>query len=340
MELINCIDRIPKSLEDIIEKYGYENIDIYNHNFSNINIIGSGSSYNAGKVAQYFLRKYTGCECRVILPSDLIYDLNSINFSNDELFIFVSQGGNTKLVLDSLLKLKKINESIITLTITENLEGTIAKNADYSIDMLTYNEEFIYRTLGFSCSAFILCLLGLRILKKDIAKYIIDAKKVISNLSNIKQISKIWFKENQSKFEDSSTIVLIGTEILYEVLNEIKLKIMEMVPKICICFELEESIHGPHNCFDDTMMFLMLNNEYDKGKNIKIKSFIENEVTKNVASIGKSEDVDINSIGKYFYFLEYTCFMQYVSYYYSKLNNRNLTEKIYPELDNYIKKVV
>lgn len=54
MELIDCIDRIPKSLEDIIEKYGYGNIDIYNHNFSNINIIGSGSSYNAGKVAQYF----------------------------------------------------------------------------------------------------------------------------------------------------------------------------------------------------------------------------------------------------------------------------------------------
>lgn len=339
MELINCIQRIPKSLKDILNDYGKNVNWLKNIKTKKINIIGSGTSYNSGQIAKYFLEKHTDLRCEVIYPNVFLSDIKLEKYDKDEIFIFVSQGGTTKLVLECLEIIK--DAGFYTISITENSNSPISNKSDLFIDMLSYNEEYIFRTIGFSCTTLILCILGLKIENKYNEEIEEDIKNVINNLENIEKIATNWFLENGENFNNSENFIFIGNEILYPIVQEANIKFIEMLPKLCSCYELEESIHGPQNAFNKKMTFFMLNNGQDTEKNLSIYEFIKNEISSKTAIIGNLEMdgcINIKPKGKYFYYLEYVCFIQYLAYYFAKSNDRNLEKPTYPQLDNYIKK--
>lgn len=337
MELIDCIDRIPKSLIDIVNSYYDTDLPFDNTKPKEIHIIGSGTSYNSAMTAKYFLLNNTKIKLNIYYPNVFInnYDLNQ--FDKDDLFIFVSQGGTTKLVIEILRLIK--SKGFRTISISENRNSVIAKETDFFIDMKTYSEEFIYRTIGYSTTTLIICILGLKFNGNNDEVYKDDLLKAIKNLENIKIVTEEWFKKFGEEFSKSTSHIFIGNEILYPVCQEANIKFMEMIPKLCTFYELEESIHGPQNSFNEKMSFYILNNGKDIKKAESIYNFIKNEITDKVTFITNTECKEysnIDSKSKYFYFLEYICFMQYLSYYFSKNNNRDLSSPIYKSLNNYI----
>ena len=346
MKLVDCIDRIPTCLSSILSVYENPETlceELFEQCYKKMHIIGSGTSYNAGLVAQYFLTEQACIPCDVFLPNELKHNFNDYNFSADDLFIFVSQGGSTKLVYENLLLAKQ--KGYTTLALTENMDGPIAISADYCIDMYTGHEEFIYRTIGYSCTSLILCMLGLNLSYSDkahIQPYFADAHAVISNLDRIKRLASDWFELNGARFLANSKFVVIGDGILYPLSKEINLKFLEMIPKVSSSYELEEVIHGPQNSFDNDTCFFILSSGQDTDKVGKISKFIATEISNNVVIIGPSTtpSVELNCCDKFFYFLEVACFAQYIAYWFAELNKRDLTQPIYSNINSYISKTL
>lgn len=332
MDLINCIDRIPYSLNSIVKFYG-DNEEIFlDQNMKIINIIGSGTSHTSGELAKYFIEENSDIECRVEYPQLFKNKINKNIIKEDEVYIFVSQTGHTKVVYDSLKIVKEHGGK--TIAISENKDSPIAREADIFYDMLTFNEEFVFRTLGYTCTTLILCLIGIKLGGKDISPFVDDLKMVINNLPNIKNVATYWFEKNGDKFVSSNAFLFVGSEILYFVAKEFEIKFMEMLPVMSNSFELEESIHGPQNCFNKDMSFVILDKK-EKTKSNLLEEFIENEITDKVVNFG-----DIGEKGKYFYFIEYSYLMQYLAYYFAKKKNRDLTKRLNSNIDNYIKKLM
>lgn len=332
MDLINCIDRIPYSLNEIVKTYGNNKEIFSNQNVRVINIIGSGTSHTSGELAKYFIEENSHIECRVEYPQLFKNKIKKYNIKEDEAFIFVSQTGYTKVVYDSLKIVKDLGGK--TISISEDKDSPIAKEADIFYDMLTFNEEFVFRTLGYTCTTLILCLIGLRLGRIDTSPYVYDLKYTIDNLINVKNFAADWFEKNGDKFVASDAFLFVGSEILYFVAKEFEIKFMEMLPIMSNSFELEESIHGPQNCFNNNMSFFILDKN-EKIKSNSLQEFIENEITDKVVNFG-----DIGEKGKYFYFIEYSYLMQYLAYFFAKKKNRNLNERLNSNIDKYIKKLM
>ncbi len=332
MDLVNCIDRIPNSLNKIIETYGNDVKILNRENISVINIIGSGTSHTAGELAKYFIEKYTNIRCRVEFPKLFLNNFTKEKINKDEVFIFVSQGGYTKVVYESLLKVKK--SGFKTIAISENGDSPIAESSDIFFNMMTDGEEFVFRTLGYTCTAVILSLIGLNLGNKNIKPFIDDLENVITNLPLIKQTSYEWFHNNGKKFIESDSFIFIGSEMLYYLAKECEIKFMEMVPIMSNSYELEESIHGPQNCFNDKMSFFILDKD-EKEKSEALEKFLIKEITSKAVDLGL-----IDCVGKYYYFVEYAYFMQYLVYNFAKLKGRDLNVRLNSQIDQYISKLL
>ncbi len=120
---------------------------------------------------------------------------------------------------------------------------------------------------------------------------------------------------------------------------------MEMVPIITNSFEIEELIHGPQNCFTEDMGFFLLAEEQeDYEKAVKINSFLHKEVHaySQIISRNRTDDsvVTLETAAETFYPLIYMTFFQVISYLLATDKGRDLSEKIYPQIEKYINKTV
>ncbi len=342
MELIECIERIPSLLQKQGDNYKSikEKINVFNKSFNEIVVIGSGTSLNAAKVTRYFA-KSIGIKVLSFYPNEF---LNSYQYINqDALYVFISQGGTTKLVYDCLTVIKE--QHLSHIAITASLESPISKHADVSIEMGCEDEEFLYRTIGYSTSVLSMCLIemGIANLSNEKENEILsDLSCAINNLKSIKTKALDWYKSNQFSLMKRTKCILSGSHYLHETANEADIKLMEMIPMITRSFELEELIHGPQNAFDDqTIFFILADRLYDEEKTKSIKSFIKNEIgfCTLVGDIQVDErDLFIEYRSTSFRMLEVITTFQVISYCMSKDRGRDLTRPVNGCVKKYINK--
>ena len=346
MELLDCIKRIPSRLENILNNYEHLKESVLNYignkDIKELVFIGSGTSMNACKVTRYFSENNCNIHTRFFYPNEF---MNYFNFKNvDALYVFVSQGGATKLVYDSLLKAKEYG--CMTCSITEKLDAPIALQADLSLEMGSIKEEYIYRTIGYSTTSTTITLLETILSKnKELEKEILeDLKQAISNLDNIRELTEDWYLKHKFSLMRRNKVILAGAQNFHEVANEADIKIMEMVPLMTRSFELEELIHGPQNAFDDnTIYFLLSNKEYDSNKVIKIANYLKNEI--GFCAIIGNQQIDTKDLyiplnSKYFTYLEEITPFQVIAYRMATDHGRDLTRKVNGNMDKYITKIL
>lgn len=313
---------------------------IAGHNFNKVVIIASGSSYNAAFLVKYFCEKELGVKMELNYPNVFLHSANLDLYDTDDLFVFISQGGETKEVYHSIELLKERGHK--TLSITENVTGSIAKISDTCIPMGTHDEPYLFRTIGYDATYVTLILVLVQVFGTNTINVVTEIHKMSDNLLSIVSQAQDFYKVHQSSLIDASGLVFAGSGELWPASQEAAIKFMEMIPIYTLSYELEESIHGPQNAFNNkAAYFINANHGADLLKAQSIHQFIQNEISENVfliSDIDIEQSYQLNLSDSQFNALEYVVFYQTLAYYLATDRGKDLSKVTYPQLTNYIKK--
>lgn len=352
MTLMDHIVEIPERLSvrvdayDSLEKKMNQGLTL--EKITKIVVIGSGSSYNAGFATKLFSEGFAGLELDMMYPSIFLDYYNKDLLSKDAVYVFISQGGSTKLVLESLEMANKLG--LETISVTENLDSMIAKEAKVALEMGSVKETFMFRTLGYSSTVTTLYLIEIALAKKngriktpEVSDVLESLKKSIQAIDGVREFSNEFYKENKELLNSKPYYIFSGPGQLWPIAQEADIKFMEMLPTMTNSFELEELIHGPQNMFNDTQLFFLLSNsaeEFEKSK--AIKNFITNEAKSKVLLVSSQSgaDVVLPTANTRFFPLEFITFFQVLAYHLATARGRDLGKTTYPNITKYIKKTL
>ena len=360
--VLDCIERIPKSLKGIRDSYPERTKNIADYlsgrgikKVGRLVFIASGSSYNSAHTAKLFIKNQCGIETEFKYPNIFVHYEADTELSREAkdlestVYVVISQGGETRLVYQALEKIRNAGRPCMAITADE--EASIAKMAVIHLDMGCGQEEFMYRTIGFSTSAAVCMMLGLAagvyngtVTAKEEAEYQRDFDAMIQNLPAVEAATESWYQAHKFSLLRRSKMMMAGTGDLYPIVNEGDIKIMEMVPMMTRSFELEEFIHGPQNSFDDATLFLILHHKGEDDEKAKaIARFIKEQIGF-CALVGEEpleeRDLFISPASRYFFGLEYVTVFQVLAYRMADDRGRDLHRGVNAVVSKYITKTL
>ena len=238
-------------------------------NTKRIIIIGCGTSWHAGLVAEYFLEKYLRVPVEVEYASEFRYRFPIIN-KGDIVFV-ISQSGETADTLEATRIAKK--KGGIVLGIVNAVGASIARITDEGCYLHAGPEIGVASTKAFTSQLMVLLMIGIKTayLKKNISikkyeKMISELERIPSKIKevlklndDIKKISKKIYKKNHALF--------LGRGNNFPVALEGALKLKEISYIHAEGYPAAEMKHGPIALIDSEMPVIAIctkSDEYDK----------------------------------------------------------------------------
>jgi len=174
----NCISEYIDSLKKNINII---NFPIEPNNINKIFLIGCGTAYNSCLTAKYWFEELTTIDVEVDIASEFRY--RKLRFNSKNLYIFVSQSGETADTAAALDLCKKNN--VKTCSVVNVMESSIARNSDWVLPIYAGTEIGVASTKAFLGQLVVLYILGLKlaILRKNI-----DQKTYENNIKNLKKL--------------------------------------------------------------------------------------------------------------------------------------------------------
>lgn len=114
---------------------------------SQINIIAAGTSYHAGLVISNIIQEKLAQESFVYIASEFTYGHTPIH--DDAIYFFFSQSGETADSRAALQKIKTVNSRATIVTVTNVISSTLAREADYVLDILAGVEVAVASTKAY-----------------------------------------------------------------------------------------------------------------------------------------------------------------------------------------------
>ena len=169
-----------KCLNEYLDKSRNE-INIYNipidpNKINKIRLIGCGTAYHSCLMAKYWIEEFTSIDVEADIASEFRY--RNVKLNKDDLYIFVSQSGETADTYAALEKCKKNN--VKTCGIVNVVESSIARLSDFVLPIHAGPEIGVASTKAFIGQMLVLLLLTLKISKDrkdidpDVFKKLID----------------------------------------------------------------------------------------------------------------------------------------------------------------------
>lgn len=348
--VLDCIERIPEKLTVMSQnreiRFAAFKQYVQDAQIKEVVFIASGSSYNSAFTTRSFF-ELAGLDVSFVYPNIFVNYSKALH--PDALYVVISQGGNTKLVYESLLKIKKAG--CRHCSITADTQSPIAKAADIAIEMGCGYEEFMYRTLGYSTTvatcfqlAIVLGEVNGRWMKEMLKDFDEEFKEMIQNLPVIKEATLNWYDQHRFSLMHKDHMMFAGTNDLWPVCNEADIKVMEMVPLITRSFELEEFIHGPQNAFDNTTAYFLYGRKGEDEEKVRaIADFLKTEIgfcciVGNLAQ--DQRDLYFEQTSHHFGALEYVTAAQVMAYKLADDHGRDLTRPVNAQVKMYITKTL
>ena len=179
-----------KCLNEYLDKSRNE-INIYNipidpNKINKIRLIGCGTAYHSCLMAKYWIEEFTSIDVEADIASEFRY--RNVKLNKDDLYIFVSQSGETADTYAALEKCKKNN--VKTCGIVNVVESSIARLSDFVLPIHAGPEIGVASTKAFIGQMLVLLLLTLKISKdrKDIDPDVF--KKLIDDIINLPDLIK------------------------------------------------------------------------------------------------------------------------------------------------------
>lgn len=219
------------------------------HSLTSICLIGAGTSWHAGKIAQFFFEQLSNLPTTVMLASEFRYT----TFFPDKncLYILVSQSGETADTLECLRLIKSMQ--LKTLAITNVASSTVARESDAFLLTKAGQEIAVASTKAFSAQLVALFWFAQQtalhkglIQPEQEAKGCEDVLIVAEVLENLIAKYKNVIEERYALYyAQFKRFIFLGRHISYPFALEAALKLKEITYVFAQGYPAGELKHGP-----------------------------------------------------------------------------------------------
>ena len=247
-------------IDKIREEINFYNLPIEPKKITKVVLIGCGTAYHSCLVTKYWLEEFTNLIVETDIASEFRYRNN--RFDKNNMYIFVSQSGETADTLAALDLCKK--ENLKTCSVINVVESSIARQSDCVLPIHAGPEIGVASTKAFLGQMLVLYLFSLKIgeVRGDLdnKKY----KKLISNLKNLPQLIKETLKEEQKiqliakDIYNSKGSMFLGRGSSYPIAMEGALKLKELSYLHAEGYPAGEMKHGPLALIEDGLPVVVI----------------------------------------------------------------------------------
>ncbi|MDU9269371.1 glutamine--fructose-6-phosphate transaminase (isomerizing) [Staphylococcus coagulans] len=243
-----------------------------------IYIIAAGTSYHAGLVGKVFIEKWAGIPTEVHVASEFVYNIPLL--SENPLFIYISQSGETADSRAVLVETTKLGHR--SLTITNVAGSTLSREADHTLLLHAGPEIAVASTKAYTAQIAVLSIMSHVVaqargidpnidLLRELAKVTTAIETVVDDAPQMEQIAKDFLETTRNAF-------FIGRTIDYNVSLEGALKLKEISYIQAEGFAGGELKHGTIALIEDgTPVFALATQE---GVNLSIRGNVKEVVTR------------------------------------------------------------
>ena len=262
------IEEQPTTLKNCINEYVdtiNNDINIYNFpwdikEISSVTLIGCGTAYHSCLMAKYWFEENTTLDVTIDIASEFRYRKN--RFKDDNLYIFVSQSGETADTYAALDLCNKNNMK--TCSVVNVIESSIARDSNFVLPIHCGQEIGVASTKAFMGQMLVLYILVLKlgILRKDLDKDLFLNKikdlKLLPKLVEQTLLTESKIQTVSSSFTDAKGSMFLGRGFSYPIALEGALKLKELAYVHAEGYPAGEMKHGPLALIEDGMPVVVL----------------------------------------------------------------------------------
>tara|TARA_B100001057_G_scaffold325235_1_gene325444 strand:+ start:2295 stop:4115 length:1821 start_codon:yes stop_codon:yes gene_type:complete len=262
------IDEQPITIKNCVNEYldkKNNEINIFNFpwkikDISSITLVGCGTAYHSCMIAKYWFEQLTTFNVSTDIASEFRYRKN--RFKSDNLYIFVSQSGETADTYAALDLCNKNNMK--TCSVVNVVESSIARDSKFVLPIHCGPEIGVASTKAFLGQMLVLYLLCLKMgrLNNDIEKKKYSSKiKCLLNLSKNVELSLKSESDIQTisnSFTNIKGSMFLGRGYSYPVALEGALKLKELSYVHAEGYPAGEMKHGPLALIEDGMPVVVI----------------------------------------------------------------------------------
>ena len=253
-----------KCINEYLDKSRNE-INIYNlpidsKKINKIRLIGCGTAYHSCLMAKYWIEEFTTLDVEADIASEFRY--RKIQFHKKNLYVFVSQSGETADTLAALDLCKKNNMK--TCSIVNVVESSIARSSDFVLPIHAGPEIGVASTKAFIGQMLVLYILSIKIseIRKEINK--LDYTKKINELKNLPDLIKKTLKSQDKiqviakDFLKAKGAMFLGRGLSFPIALEGALKLKELSYLHAEGYPAGEMKHGPLALIEEGLPVVIL----------------------------------------------------------------------------------
>lgn len=239
------IEETSAVLNNLLDRYiiNYAVAIDFPSDFSRIQFIASGSSYNCARLGEKFFEDIADVHCTTQYSSEFL-SKKKLKIDPETLYVFVSQSGET---YDTMCALKKVvNKGAKAVVITNSKDCSMNTLTPHSVYAAAGIEKSIAATKSFSACVLCLYLCALRVAQnksKNISQYLHNINSISNDVKNVINEKKeiVGAAKFLAKFKD---FPIIGYDYYYILAKEGSLKIKETSYINTNAYALGEFMHG------------------------------------------------------------------------------------------------
>lgn len=242
-------------------------------------ITACGTAYHAGVVAKYAFEKIARIKVDVDVASEFRY--RDPILDKDDIFIVISQSGETADTLSALRLAKK--EGLKVVAITNCVGSTVSREADDVIYTLAGPEIAVASTKAYTTQVLCLLLLAIKagklrgtLSEEDVSKLLSELEEIPGKIEEILKEQEVIQKFASQQF-NKEKVFFIGRQFDSATALESALKLKEVSYMHSEAFAAGELKHGPIALIDNKTLVVAIASEpklYEKiGSNmVEVKS--------------------------------------------------------------------
>lgn len=291
----------PGVVKNLLEKYVTEDGKItldLPEKTDNIVIVASGSSYNCAAIASPLFIEYADIPCEYEYSSEFILQKKHF-ITQNSLYIFVSQSGETSDTLNALKMIKK--EGVKTMCITNAKDSSMWKLCDYQILSDAGEEKSIASTKALTAQILCAILVLLKIKaqnSEDISGYLNTMRRLPSYLERIKNdLEKI--KTAALEISNYNNISILGNKNYYPIAKEGALKIKETCYLNVMAYPFGEFMHGHVAVLNQKSVVIAIIDEENAEFAVRNLQKIRNDYNPKIICITSVQDVQAGDLNIY-----------------------------------------